>query len=180
MAEVALTVEDGTGVVGAESYVSEIAADTYWGKRTHLALYTTWNAATTAQKEGALREATQFVEAQYGPFYRGTRRGYVQGLLWPRTQAYDGAGYDLPNLPTQLQDAVCELAARAVSSPLASDLERGGTVKRLKEKVGPLETDTEYDASASPQPTYGVVAGILEPILDGSQGGANSATWYWR
>lgn len=176
-----LIVEDGTGVVGAESYVSVSAADTYWGNRTQLSASATWTAATTAVKEGALREATDFLDAQYGPFYRGIRRGYVQSLLWPRSNAKDDAGYDLPALPSALQDAVCQLAARAVSAPLASDLERGGTVKRLKEKIGQIEVETEYDASASPQPTYGVVAGLLAPVLNGSQpGSAQGATWHWR
>ena len=56
--------------------------------------------------DGAIREATSFIDGAYGPYYRGVRRGYVQGLLWPRTGACDDAGYPLPDLIAALRTAI--------------------------------------------------------------------------
>ena len=169
----ALIVESGSGVAGAESYASTAFADTYWGARTHLASSSTWLAATTAHKEGALREATAFVDATYAPYYRGIQAGTVQGLLWPRSGAVDDAGYDLPGLPVAMQNAACELAARALAATLAPDLARGGAIKT--EKVDVLSV-TYFDG-AQAGTTYGVVEGIIQSLLDGTQG--DNPVWLW-
>jgi len=168
-----LTVETGAGIVGAESYATEAAADAYWNNRTHTAFYTAWTAATTAFKEGALREASAYLDGQYGKSYRGDRAGYVQGLLWPRTDALDSSGYALPNLPPQIVTASIELAGRAVSARLFADAARGGSIKRTQ--AGPVSV--EYMDGATAGTTYGVIEGLLADLLDGSQGGG--ATWYW-
>lgn len=170
----ALTAEDGTGVYGAESYVSVADADTYWGGRTHTAFYAAWDAATTAVKEGALREASTYLDATWGAYFRGKRRGYVQGLYWPRSDALDDAGYPLPDLPPEIVNATCELAGRAVSARLASDEAKGGKVKR--QKVGDIER--EFFEGASVEKRFGSVNGILAPVLDGSQDG--NPQWVWR
>ena len=177
-----LTVETGAGVQGAESYAATATIDAFWAARTHNALYTTWSAVsnTTAKKEGAAREASAYIDSVWGPYFKGVRRGYVQGLLFPRTGALDGAGYPLPDLPPELVAAVCELAARAVTSPLAADIDMGARVKSQTKKVGPLEKSTEYfDGGAAPQTAYGVVDNILAPLLNGSQPRAPNAHWSW-
>lgn len=179
----ALTVETGTGVAGAESYATVAYIDAYWAARTHTSLYTTWSGAssTTAKKEGAAREATAYIDAVWGPYYRGVRRGRVQGLLWPRTGAKDDAGYPLPDLPPELQAAVAELAARAISAALQSDIDTGERIKSQTKKVGPVQKTTEYFDAGNPAPktSYGVVADILAPILNGSQPHAPNPNWSW-
>ncbi len=175
-----LIVEDGTGVANAASYVTEAFADTYFSDRAHLALATTWAAATQGNKEGALREATAFCDAVWGEYYIGRRAGFVQGLLWPRSGATDDNGYELPSIPASLQRSVCELASRALSSPLAADVERGGEIKRISKAVGPLKKDTEYFESATVQSSYGVVSGMLASILNGSQPEASDKSWNWK
>ena len=176
----ALTVEDGTGIQDADSYVSTADADTYWDNRQHTTFYTTWDAASTDEKEGALREATTHLDAIYGPYYIGIRRGRVQGLLWPRTGAHDDADYPLPDLPREIQDACCELAARAVSARLSEDVDRGGAVKRKREKIGEIEEETEFFDGATTHKRYGAVDGILAPLLTGAQPGSDGYSWHWR
>lgn len=177
----ALIVETGSGVSGSESYASVAVIDAYWAARSHNALSATWAAVTpTAKKEGAAREATAYMDSIWGPYYRGVRRGYVQGTLFPRTGAKDDAGYPLPDLPPELVAAVCELAARAVTAPLAADIDTGARVKSQTKKVGPLEKSTEYfDGGAAPQTAYGAVDNILAPLLNGSQPRAPNAHWSW-
>ncbi|AVX04340.1 hypothetical protein MXMO3_01815 [Maritalea myrionectae] len=170
----ALTVEDGTGVSGAEAYVSVADADTYWGNRTHSSFYTTWNAASSGEKEGALREAAGHLDARYGRFYRGHRKGYVQGLQWPRSNAFDDAGFLLPELPQEIVDANADLAVRALSAALSSDAARGGMVKRNKVD-GAVER--EFFEGASPETKYGQIETMLGPVLNGMQRGGS---WHWR
>lgn len=172
-----LVVEDGTGVASAASYVSVDDADTYWSGRAHSAFAATWTAATTGNKEGALREATDYLDASFGQYFRGSRAGYVQGLEWPRTDAKDDSGYPLQNLPNALVKAVCELAVRALSAALAKDQDRGGMVKRVRVE-GAVEK--EWMDGAPNQSTYGYVAPMLGPILNGSQPMGGSPQWNWR
>lgn len=170
-----LIVEDGTGVQGAESYATTAAIDAYWTKRPQRALAATWASANTSNKEGGAREATAFIDAAFGPYYRGEDRGYAQGLLWPRSNAFDDAGYPLPGVPPELLTAVAELAARSLSAELAEDLDRGGAVK--SEQIGPLRV--EYMDGAPAQKTYGLIAFTLAPILNGSQPAAPNPHWAW-
>lgn len=174
----ALIVEDGSAVPKAESYISVADADAYWAARTHDSQSTVWSALTTPQKEGSLRESTAYLDATYGNDYKGIRRGYVQGLLWPRTGALDEAGYPLPDLPDELKKAAAELAVRASSERLAVDSARGGLVKRTKDKVGPLEQEIEYVDGATINTSYGSVNGILAGILVGGGPGGRQG-WAW-
>lgn len=173
----ALTVETGAGIELADSYVAQGTITTYWGNRTNSAFAALWTAASTGVKDGGAREATAYIDSVYGAYFRGVRAGYTQGLAWPRTGALDDTGYPLPALPPELVAAVCELAGRAITSPLAADTARGGAVKRKRVKAGPVETETEWADGATAETKYGFVAGILAPILTGQPG---NATWLWK
>lgn len=170
----ALTVETGSGVEDSDSYASTSTIDTYWGNRTHDALYTTWNAATAAEKEGAAREASSYLDAIYGKTYRGYRMGNIQGLEFPRVQAMDDSGFPLPGLPSQIVQATCELAARALSGNLRPDATTGGSVKRLRTKVGELEKETEYTEGGRTIARHGFVDELLAPVL------RVKLHWSWR
>lgn len=180
----ALIVEDGTGIAGAESYASVADADAYWVARPQDPLAAAWAAADQAKKEGALRSASSYLDGAYGRSYRGARIGWEQGLEWPRSDGLDAEGQPLPvagpggaplpALPPMLKHAAAELAARALAAPLAQDADRGGMVKREKIE-GAVEV--EYFDGAPAETRYGIVTGLLAPILDGSQGG--QATWNW-
>jgi hypothetical protein len=196
---VALTVEDGTGVSGAESYAAVAFIDAYWAARPQSPFAAAWAAAETVNKEGAAREATAYIEATWGSFFRGTRKSYDQGLSFPRngdldtddadddgsTTDYlpltDANGVELPPLPPQLPQAVAELAARSLSSPLSADVDMGARVKSETKKVGPIEKSVTYvDAGPTPPKTsYGFVADLLAPLLNGAQPNAPAPSWAW-
>lgn len=175
-----LIVETGAGIEGAESYASIAQIDAYWAARTHQAASTSWAAATTGLKEGAAREATAFLDATYGPYYRGTRTGYLQGLLWPRSGTEDVDGYALPDLPTQLVSATAELAVRALVGALMPDATIDGTIKSFSETIGPLSETTVYQDGASAAPRYGFLQGLMAALCDGTQPGFNKPNWAWR
>ena len=174
-----LTLETGSGVAGADAYASEAACTTYWSNRPHSTMATSWAAASVTQREGAIREATSYIDAVYGARFRGARAGYVQGLEWPRSDALDDDGFALPALPPQIVAACCELAARAIVSALAPDSETNGQIKRVRAKVGQLEEETEFmDGTATTTPRYGFVDLLLGPVLTMPVGSAGS--WGWR
>ena len=175
----ALIVETGAGIAGAESYNSVAEISAYWAKRGHTAFAVAWAAAITANHEGAAREATDFLDAEYGPFYRGTRKGYVQGKMWPRTSAQDGTGYILPALPPELKQAHAELAGRAISGRLSDDADVAGFVQSTSVKVGPISESITYAGGAMLEKKFGFLDGIMAPLLDRVEPGS-SASWAWR
>ncbi|OAN76751.1 hypothetical protein A8B82_15275 [Sulfitobacter sp. EhC04] len=175
----ALVVETGAGISGAESYATVAAIDAFWGNRQHTEFYTAWDAASAEAKEGAAREASGYLDALLSTSYRGRRKGWLQGLEWPRSEARDDDGFDLPALPPQLIRATCELAARAVTGPLSQDAEVSGGIKRTRLKVDVYEEETEYAGTARQEAKHGSVLESLAPILTGTQPGARQ-TWAWR
>jgi hypothetical protein len=159
----ALTVEDGSGVDGANSYLAVADADTYHLDRGN----TDWAAATTAAKQTALIRATDYIEQEYGERWKGCQVASDQALAWPRYDVPNGAtGYYLPSdeLPQALLNATAILALEALAADLNPNLDRGGMVKR--ERVDVLET--EYMDSAPPWTSRPAVDGLLQKYLTGS------------
>lgn len=172
------TVETGAGISGANTYALAATITTYWENQPHRAEATAWAEASDETQKGAGIEASAYLDAVFGPYYMGQRAGYVQGLLFPRVNAKDEAGYPLPSLPPQIITAACELAGRAVTARLAKDATLHGAVKRQREKVGPLETETEYSGAALMEERYGYVREMLAPVLNGMQP-FGMPTWSW-
>lgn len=136
----AFTVEDGTGLAGANSFATVEAADAYFADRGN----TVWSAALLADKQIALVKATDYINGRFK--FRGSKLNQlVQALEFPRVYL------DNPVMPPNLLKATFEYAVRAVGgSPLAPDPTvdaTGGAVKVSRQKVGPVETETEYHQS---------------------------------
>ena len=145
-----LIVEDGTGLPGAESYVSVADADAYATAMGHAS----WLApgVTDPQKETALRRATQYVDSRYQ--YKNSKLLSEQPLEWPR------AGFPWPI--KRVLDATCELAVRALAGELYSDVAPEDNIK--SETVGPLTT-VYQDAESGGQVRFAVVDDLLAPYV---------------
>ncbi len=73
--------------------------------------------------------------------------GGSQPLSFPQTGLFDRAGIVVEGVPLKLKQSTAEYADRARVALLAPDPTVdaiGGSVTRLSEKVGPIETTTEY------------------------------------
>ncbi|KGQ19929.1 Phage protein [Lysobacter dokdonensis DS-58] len=152
----ALIVEDGSGVAGAESYISVADADTYFAARGNAA----WAALTTDQKEQALRKGTDYMEARYR--WRGDRVADGQALSWPRSCVYAfGYSVDADIVPERVQRACAELAVRASADDLSPDV--GAQVKQ--ETVGPISVT--YADGARQTTAYKAVDAMLAPYVYG-------------
>ncbi|WP_434033588.1 DnaT-like ssDNA-binding protein [Cupriavidus sp. a3] len=142
----ALVVEDSTGKPDANSYVSVAEADSYHGDRGNA----NWSAATT--KEAALINATSYVDSLYR--FQGLRASDTQALEWPR------AG--VTGIPKRLKDAVCELALRALSGPLAADV---APEQVIETTVGPITKKYAAAPLNGGRKRYPLVDGMLRPLL---------------
>jgi hypothetical protein len=165
-----LLVEDGTGLANADAYVSVAYVDSY---NDDFRATAAWTAASTATKELAIRQATQYVDSVYGGRWVGSPVLYEQALDWPRYDVYDQDGKYIASdtLPTALLQATSEMAIRAVSESILPDIDanEGGNVKRYRVKVDVLEEETEYvGAGNSPYKRYTLVNKLLRDILIGS------------
>lgn len=149
-----------TVTVGTDVYLSLANADTYWAARNN----STWDSAADADKEKALREATQYIDGAFS--FIGTQKP-DNVLAWPRydvfvrTGNFAGKTYDSDTIPPQVEQSCAELALEALSARLVPAAARGGAVKR--EKVDVVEV--EYMDWAPSGKTFTFAAMILKPLL---------------
>ena len=182
-----LILEDGTGVLLADSYVA--ASDVLVYATAHGASF---DLTGDVAADAAIRRATQFIDSYRNRFpgYRSHRR--LQGLEWPRIGAFTylssagrgdlsyrgvdfdpGYAYILNNeIPIEVKKASYEAAIRELADPnsMQPDLERGGQIERLK--AGSVEI--QYGANARALTTWTVIEGLLSGLLmAGNAGGVS-------
>lgn len=145
-----LNVQDDEGTtVNANTYISEADADSYFADVASPSLALTWDAASSAEKITALINAWQYLDYEY--CFVGYQLTDDQTTEWPRAGAYwPKSGYVIDDIPTNLTYAQCEYAVRALAGPLVPDItyDDNKMITKLKQKVGPVETDTTYDGNA--------------------------------
>jgi hypothetical protein len=144
----AFTVEDGTGVAGANAYIEVAYADAYFTDRG----VTAWTGDTSA-KQGAIIRATDYIETRWGDRFKGSPEFLDprQPLGFPRHRLYDRAGQLVEGIPENLKKATAEYALRALAGELMPDPvtdASGGMVIGNRQKVGPIETEVTYSANA--------------------------------
>lgn len=161
----ALTVETGAIVAGADSYQSLAAADTYF---TNHGSPSEWEDATDPVKESALRYATRWIDSTLT--WRGEIVDNDQVLDWPRAGVYDDENRLVASdsIPQILKDATCEAALEHLRSALNVGLDRGGAIKRRRVE-GAVET--EYMDGAPGERVRRFVADLLTPYLAASPAG---------
>jgi hypothetical protein len=150
----ALIVEDGSGKSDAQSYISVADADTYHTNHSDSA---DWSGADTADKEKALRLATQWLDATYHGRWKGTRASADQALDWPRDSVeLDGYVLSVSDLPQQLLDATCEMALKE------------GTIKSKTVRVGPIIDSKTYEGGSRGIKKYRLAEALVRPLIQPS------------
>lgn len=129
----ALIVEDGTGLVNAESYVSVADYKTYHVNRG------IGVAGSDLDIERRLRLATEYIDLRWGGGVQGLKIADTQALVWPST-------WFLLPVPTQLVNACNEYAFFLIKNKLFIDDDgvSGGAITRLLKKIGPIMTETAF------------------------------------
>jgi hypothetical protein len=110
----ALTLEDGTGVEGANCYVSLAQANAYFETHPRAAA---WADLSDPEKTAYLIHATRTIDV--GVTWKGERVEIEQALEWPRANVtVDGKIWPDDVIPSDLRNAVCECAVGLAVSGL--------------------------------------------------------------
>lgn len=155
-----ITVEDGTVVPNADSYVTVAEADAVLVE--DIALDSAaWNALDEENKEEFLKVATRFLERRFRWYGLPTVSG--QSLQWPRTKNFDDKG-DVINpgtIPKQLKDAQIELARYFTTEPedTVQIVDGGGIPKTWVTDGLSMTFDTDALDSSSDQKGEGILMG---------------------
>lgn len=154
----ALVVETGLGVLGAEAYASVAATDEYWAKRGG---NVSWAGATEGAKEGALRLVSEFLDT----YYLGGGEAYVfgQGLAYP----YEDPGYSPSNM-LAVSRVTMQLAPLGLAGPLVAQAPQEQAVLSRSEKIGDLSESTTYaQPTTQPRIVRGVDLSFIDAALSG-------------
>src|SRR4051812_48686979 len=102
-----ILVEDGTGLIDANSYVDETTFETYCDDR--------GLTPASGDVEAALVRATAAIDANWNGRFPGYKvKGRQQALQWPRAVAYDTdqQAIDSESVPPEIIQATCEATLR--------------------------------------------------------------------
>ena len=173
----ALVVEDGTGKVDAESYVSVADAGAY--AASHGLTFNVTGDPAIALAEKALRRATTWLDGQYRSQFLGYRRfGRNQRLEWPRSGAYvQAVPYGTiaqDEVPHEVVEATVEAAVRELAVPgaLSPDVTPGRIQKSVRvEGAVAVEYSIGTGGAYDQRPVLTVVSGILAPVLGNDSSG---------
>jgi len=135
----ALIIENGTNVAGAEAY-ADVTACSAWAT----AFYGHALTGSTADKEAAIRRAVAYMDSLS---WKGTRtHGRGQSLAWPRSGVTDCEGLSIASnaIPPEVIYAQHVFARVEFQSPgiLSPSVSLGAVVKREKVDVIEQEFDT--------------------------------------
>lgn len=172
----AIVVEDGSGVAGAESYIDVTFFEAFcesWG----LSLP---DDATTPEKEAALRRGSLIFDSLYGHRFAGTPVSSEQGLMFPMGDLIDRRGYELASFPIQVKQAAAVFARQELTSPMS--MFPVVTPGKVKKSVEAGDVAVEYDVSSisslgftsNSRPILSIVESLLAPILASSNVGAGA------
>lgn len=112
----AIVVEDGSIISGANSFISLADANTYFTANGNP---TQWSGATDPVKEGALLAGAKYLRLKFT--YKGSLEDLTQALPFPRSEFFDSEGRTLCGtgvIPQDVIDAQCELALRHIIQDL--------------------------------------------------------------
>lgn len=169
---IALIVEDGTGVAGANTYVALADYGAYAEAHLYADAYT---AATDDRKNRSLVMAARTIDSQVQ--FVGRRATIGQALEWPRTlsagrqgvlaygfipgQNWSPMTFDGELIPRLLKQAQCELAIGLLGRDRTADPDSAG-IKRLN--LGQQAIEVEFDATTVPAMLPPIVLAMLSRL----------------
>lgn len=145
----AIVVEDGTGVTGANSYVSEAEVTTYATNR---------GITISGTVSELIYKSMDWIETRQ---FTGERTTETQPLSFPRKGIYvDGVEIEKDEIPERLKSAQIELCIQldAGNDPQATT---GQQVKREKADV----VEVEYQDYSSDMPITKRLTDLIRPLL---------------
>jgi hypothetical protein len=158
--------------VGLDAYADAAFVDSYLETR-HPDLFTTFSAASDEARDGAIAEATRYLDASFS--WRGQLVDFSsQALGWPRYECIDHEGRyidaDHPlcddlGIPNAVKQAMAVLAAVSLTNSLVATVAPGGQAKRIK--VGPIEQ--EFFENAPSEVNFPFLRRMLTGLYENSR-----------
>ena len=173
-------VEDGTGKVDANSYVSVAFAKNYFLERG----ITTFDDLFDEDIKASLILATDYIEMRFGSQFKGLKFDADQALSFPMVsylgEAIDKFLYDTVDptleigveIPVKVQRACCEYALRSRTTPLIKDVLSDSVVSQ-RVKIGQIEKETNFASNSKRPEAYNSFPSadlLLRPYLKSSSG----------
>lgn len=164
----ALTVEDGSIVAGADSYISLADA------RTLATKYGWVLPADDTEAEQALRNGTGYVDLQE-PRFVGSRVSASQELAWPRKDGTYSYGFEIPDdsIPSAVQ---CAQVAAAVEYGQGTDVRASSDGRSIasEEVVGAVKQSYFDNGASSGNVEITRALDCLKPVINSAAGGVYS------
>lgn len=154
--EAGINLADAVNVGGDAGAVHPLTVANFEATASALAGVVSVEAATEGTSGNEITFATNVTGATAtggGKLAGGLDEG-PQGLLFPRVGLVGWDGKPVVGVPVKLKMATAEYAVRSIAATLAPDLTRdasGALVQRKREKVGPIEEETELAPGALPR-----------------------------
>lgn len=163
-------VEDGSGLAGANAYISVQSLDNY------LSSYYTPSTEPDSVKESAIKIASTYIDSNNQ--FRGKLLNQDQGLKWPRVNATCVTSAEtIPvasdEVPSQIEYAVAEYAMRQLAGSLQPDPNVNGKITSQTNKLGQLEQSTSYQegSQAGNILSYPYADSLFSCLVTSSAGG---------
>ena len=119
----AFTVEDGSGVEGANAYETIAEVTAYLTDRGRAA-ENGWSTASASTQQAAIVKATDYAEKRFGPRFVGEPASDTQGLSFPREGGFDSRllrHIADDEIPKALKQAIAEYSVRSLDATLLPD-----------------------------------------------------------
>lgn len=153
----AIVVENGSIVAGANSYASVADLDAYAAERG-----VSLSVTTDADKEALLIKAMDWMDAKCGELWQGERVSIDQPLAWPRSGVWlDNIHQPIDSIPRNLQYG--QLAAAVEAD--AADLQQNRAPAIKRQKVGELEIEYTNEGKRMAVSAFAKPEALLKPLL---------------
>lgn len=171
----ALTVEDGTGLAAADSWVTLVEATTWHSDMGN----TTWASGTydDTQREAALRRAARFLSDSFAWIGYPTNNR-TQNLAWPRFYVSDEDNLSIASdeIPVEIKRAQFEVALEELVTPRAMSPTVTLSNRVKMEQVGPLKVEylSSYTSAFHDRPQMLSVLDMITQFMEKSSGNAKA------
>lgn len=142
----AFLVQDDSGsIANANAYITEAEFMAHHDDRGG-----DYSAYTSVQIQQAIVQATDYLDVRFR--FVGERQAVRQRTAWPRLGAVDANDDTRGGVPHEVKEACADyalIAAAGTINPAPTLDATGRVVQKKREKVGPIEEETEYAGGAA-------------------------------
>lgn len=164
----ALVLEDGTGVSGADSYVDATYVGTFLLEYVGATAKAAWDAEASEQ-DRRCREGSAYVDGGNAGAWRGTRAHETQGRDWPRVGAVDDDGYVISStvIPLGVKQASAYASYAGISTPLTPSASATSSLGAKTIKAGPVTISKTFSGGGeSSSPTFSRIDAFLSGLVE--------------